>query len=104
MCLTVEDAAELIQPGDIMIARSTDIAWSPLFPMLGGVVTELGGLVSHGMISVNMASITRLLGSYQDIIAIHLYILSNYRCCGSKRVRPALHCWSYECHQDFQDR
>ena len=51
VCLPVEDAAQLIQPGDIMIARSTDIAWSPLFPMLGGVVTELGGLVSHGILS-----------------------------------------------------
>ena len=48
VCLTVEDATELIQPGDIMLARSTDIAWSPLFPILGGVVTELGGLISHG--------------------------------------------------------
>ncbi|KAI4454859.1 phosphoenolpyruvate synthase-related [Holotrichia oblita] len=40
--------AKSIQPGDILITISTDIAWSPYFPMLSGVVTELGGLISHG--------------------------------------------------------
>lgn len=37
-------------PGDILITHSTDIAWSPYFPILGGVVTELGGLISHGAV------------------------------------------------------
>lgn len=37
-----------IRPGDILITHSTDIGWSPYFPILGGVVTELGGLLSHG--------------------------------------------------------
>ncbi|ERL95467.1 hypothetical protein D910_12729 [Dendroctonus ponderosae] len=36
-----------LQKGDILITYSTDIGWSPYFPMLSGVVTELGGLVSH---------------------------------------------------------
>lgn len=36
------------QPGEILITLSTDIAWSPYFPILGGVVTEIGGLISHG--------------------------------------------------------
>lgn len=39
-----------IQPGDILITHSTDIAWSPYFPILAGVVTELGGLISHGAV------------------------------------------------------
>ncbi|KAK2720217.1 hypothetical protein QYM36_004195 [Artemia franciscana] len=42
--------AHLIQKGDILITRSTDIGWSPYFPLLGGVVTELGGLISHGAV------------------------------------------------------
>ena len=45
--LTVEDAHE-IQKGDVLITYATDIGWSPYFPMLGGIVTELGGLMSHG--------------------------------------------------------
>lgn len=39
-----------IRSGDILIAYSTDIAWSPYFPILSGVVTELGGLISHGAV------------------------------------------------------
>lgn len=39
-----------IRTGDILIAHSTDIAWSPYFPILAGVVTELGGLISHGAV------------------------------------------------------
>lgn len=37
-----------IRAGDILVTHSTDIGWSPYFPVLGGVVTELGGLISHG--------------------------------------------------------
>ncbi len=36
--------------GDILITVSTDIGWSPYFPLLGGVATELGGLISHGAV------------------------------------------------------
>lgn len=44
VCLAVE------QPGDILITYSTDIGWSPYFPMLGGLATEIGGLISHGAV------------------------------------------------------
>lgn len=44
----VEDANQL-QQGDILITYCTDTAWSLYFPMLAGIVTELGGLISHGM-------------------------------------------------------
>jgi pyruvate,water dikinase len=33
-----------------LITVSTDIGWSPYFPLLGGVATELGGLISHGAV------------------------------------------------------
>ncbi|KAG1679220.1 putative phosphoenolpyruvate synthase [Nymphon striatum] len=45
----VEDA-HLLQPGDILVTNATDIAWSPYFPFLAGVITEIGGLVSHGAV------------------------------------------------------
>ncbi|RWS22946.1 putative phosphoenolpyruvate synthase-like protein [Leptotrombidium deliense] len=46
---TLEDAKH-IKNGDILITYSTDIGWSPYFPMLSAVVTEMGGLVSHGAV------------------------------------------------------
>jgi len=27
----------------------TDVGWSPYFPLVSGLVTEIGGLVSHGI-------------------------------------------------------
>ncbi|XP_078047506.1 rifampicin phosphotransferase-like isoform X2 [Augochlora pura] len=39
-----------IQNGDILITYATDIAWSPFFTLLSGIVTELGGLISHGAV------------------------------------------------------
>lgn len=35
VCLSVEEASELLEPGDILITHGTDIAWSPFFPILG---------------------------------------------------------------------
>ncbi|CAH1270229.1 Hypp4299 [Branchiostoma lanceolatum] len=45
----LEDAGT-IQAGEILIVQSTDIGWSPYFPLLSGLVTELGGLISHGAV------------------------------------------------------
>lgn len=39
-----------IQKGDILITYGTDIGWSPYFPILGGICTEIGGLISHGAV------------------------------------------------------
>lgn len=49
VCKSFEDVYK-IQKGDILVTYSTDIAWSPYFPILGGVVTEIGGLISHGAV------------------------------------------------------
>lgn len=40
----------LIRAGDILVTHATDIGWSPYFPIVSGVVTELGGLISHGAV------------------------------------------------------
>ncbi|GFT61032.1 putative phosphoenolpyruvate synthase [Nephila pilipes] len=49
VAMTLEEAAHL-KPGEILITYSTDIGWSPYFPIISGVVTELGGLISHGAV------------------------------------------------------
>lgn len=47
--LTLEEASK-IESCDILITHATDIGWSPYFPLLSGVVTVLGGLISHGAV------------------------------------------------------
>ena len=39
-----------LQPGDVLVAPSTDPAWTPLFLRAKGVATEVGGYLSHGAI------------------------------------------------------
>lgn len=39
-----------LQPGDILVARSTDPGWTPLFLTAAGLVLELGSLLSHGAV------------------------------------------------------
>jgi pyruvate,water dikinase len=36
-----------VRAGEIMITHHTDPGWTPVFLLLGGVVTETGGLLSH---------------------------------------------------------
>ena len=46
-----------LQPGDILVCPATDPAWSPLFPLVRGLVVEIGGQLSHGSIVAREYSI-----------------------------------------------
>ena len=41
---------------------STDIGWSPYFPMLSGLATEIGGLISHGAVIAREYGLPCLVG------------------------------------------
>ncbi len=49
VALTPEEGAEL-EPGEILVAPFTDPGWTPLFAVAGGIVMDLGGMLSHGAI------------------------------------------------------
>ena len=49
VAITPQEASGL-QPGEILVARFTDPGWTPLFPLAAAVVTEIGGILSHGAI------------------------------------------------------
>lgn len=44
----LEDAA--LEDGDILITAFTDPSWTPLFVSIKGLVTEVGGLMTHGAV------------------------------------------------------
>jgi rifampicin phosphotransferase len=46
--LDVADAE--FEPGDILVTAFTDPSWSPLFVAIEGLVTEVGGLMTHGAV------------------------------------------------------
>jgi rifampicin phosphotransferase len=39
-----------LEVGDILITTFTDPSWSPLFVMVAGLVTEVGGMMTHGAV------------------------------------------------------
>lgn len=39
-----------IRPGDVLVTRGADPAWTPLFGLLAGLILETGGQLSHGAV------------------------------------------------------
>ena len=67
--LSASQMSELL-PGEILVVHTTDVGWTPLFCIAAGVVTELGGPLSHAAIVarelavpsvVNVDGVTRAL-------------------------------------------
>lgn len=46
--LNLEDA--VLEDGDILVTSFTDPSWTPLFVSVKGLVTEVGGLMTHGAV------------------------------------------------------
>lgn len=45
-----EDEMDALQPGEILVVHTTDVGWTPLFLVAAGIVTELGGPLSHAAV------------------------------------------------------
>jgi pyruvate,water dikinase len=48
--LTSLEAGTALEPGEIIVAHSTDPSWTPLFLIAGGIILEEGGPLSHAAI------------------------------------------------------
>jgi pyruvate,water dikinase len=51
-----------LEPGEILVAPSTDPGWTPLFLTAGGLVMEMGGSMSHGAIVAREFGIPAVVG------------------------------------------
>jgi len=54
---------ERMRPGDILVADITTPAWTPLFALAAGIVTNVGGPLSHGSIVAREYGIPAVLGT-----------------------------------------
>ena len=52
-----------LRPGDILVAGITTPAWTPLFAMASGIVTDIGGPMSHGSIVAREYGIPAVMGT-----------------------------------------
>ena len=47
----VESMADAhIEKGDILVTKFTDPSWTPMFVTIAGLVTEVGGMMTHGAV------------------------------------------------------
>lgn len=58
--LKMEDAE--IEEGDILVTTFTDPSWTPLFISITGLVTEVGGLMTHGAVIAREYGLPAIVG------------------------------------------
>ncbi|HEX8995567.1 MAG TPA: rifamycin-inactivating phosphotransferase [Ktedonobacterales bacterium] len=57
------DMAEAnLEPGDILVTSYTDPSWTPLFVAIKGLVTEVGGLMTHGAVIAREYGVAAVVG------------------------------------------
>ena len=52
-------------PGEILVCPGTDPAWTPLFLSAGGLVMEVGGLMTHGSVVAREYGIPAVVGVHE---------------------------------------
>lgn len=60
--MTNSAGREKFLPGEILVARVTDISWTPIFPRAAAVVTDVGAPLSHAAIVARELGIPAVVG------------------------------------------
>ena len=60
--VVLDPADAHLEPGEILVAPSTDPGWTPLFLTAGGLVMEMGGSNSHGAVVAREYGIPAVVG------------------------------------------
>lgn len=58
--LNLEDA--VLEQGDVLVTSFTDPSWTPLFVSIEGLVTEVGGLMTHGAVIAREYGLAAVVG------------------------------------------
>jgi pyruvate,water dikinase len=54
-----------LTPGEILVCPGTDPAWTPLFMAAGGLITEVGGMMTHGSVVAREYGIPAVVGVHE---------------------------------------
>ncbi len=60
-----------LEPGEILVCPATDPGWTPLFLSAGGLVMEIGGLVTHGSVVAREYGIPAVVGVHEATTRLH---------------------------------
>ena len=56
------DESNKLNKGDILVTKATNPSWTPLFLKIGGLITEMGGPISHGSVIAREYGIPAIVG------------------------------------------
>jgi phosphohistidine swiveling domain-containing protein len=59
-----------LEPGEILVCPGTDPAWTPLFMAAGGLVMEVGGMMTHGSVVAREYGIPAVVGVHQATLRL----------------------------------
>jgi pyruvate,water dikinase len=59
-----------LAPGEILVCPGTDPAWTPLFLSAGGLITEVGGMMTHGSVVAREYGIPAVVGVHQATLRL----------------------------------
>jgi phosphoenolpyruvate synthase/pyruvate phosphate dikinase len=60
-----------MEPGTILVCPTTTPAWTPLFSLTRGLMTDVGGVLAHGSIVAREFGIPAVLGTGEARQRIH---------------------------------
>ncbi len=60
--VVIDPHVETVRPGEILVAPFTDPGWTPLFINAAGLITEVGGLMTHGSVVAREYGIPAVVG------------------------------------------
>jgi pyruvate,water dikinase len=60
--LVTPEEGEALQPGEILVAATTNVGWTPLFPKAAAIVTDIGAPLSHAAIVARELGIPAVVG------------------------------------------
>jgi rifampicin phosphotransferase len=60
--VVIDPRGTRLEPGEILVCPATDPGWTPLFLAAGGLVMEIGGMVTHGSVVAREYGIPAVVG------------------------------------------
>ena len=69
--VVMDPFAERLEPGEILVCRGTDPSWTPLFLVAGGLVMEVGGMMTHGSVVAREYGIPAVVGVDKATSRLH---------------------------------
>ncbi len=65
------EEGDQLQKGEILVTSQTDIAWTPLFPRVAAIVTDVGAPLSHAAIVARELGIPVVVGCGNATMRLH---------------------------------